>query len=169
MSRLDTVIARLNAQRSCLNAAVAMLGDLPGDILELGLGNGRTYDHLRGLFPNRNIYVFDREVASHPSCRPPENRLFLDAMAETLVKATAQLGATAALIHADIGFGDADATERNVAAIAPLLPGLLCAGGVVFCDQNLDRIKAFSPIEMPSDIPADRYFGYIQQTAILGI
>ena len=160
MSRLDAVIARLNAQRSCLNAAVAMVADIPGVILELGLGNGRTFDHLRKLFPNRNIYVFDREVASHPDCRPAEDRLFLGPMAETLVVATDQLGPSAALIHADIGFGDAAATERNVATIAPLLPGLLCDGGVVFCDQSLDRVAALRPISIPDNIPANRYFGY---------
>jgi hypothetical protein len=160
MSRLDAVIGRLKAQRSCLNAAVAMIGDAPGHILELGLGNGRTYDHLRDLFPNRNIYVFDREVASHPDCRPPADRLFLGSMADTLGTATAQLGATAALIHADIGFGDAAATERNVATLGPLLPGLLRQGGIIFCDQSLDRITDFKPITMPGDVAADRYYGY---------
>ena len=55
MSRLDAVIGRLKSQRSCLNAAVALIGEAPGHVLELGLGNGRTYDHLRLLFPNRNI------------------------------------------------------------------------------------------------------------------
>jgi|APSaa5957512535_1039671.scaffolds.fasta_scaffold166366_1 hypothetical protein len=160
MSRLDAVIGRLKAQRSCLNAAVELLGDTPGHVLELGLGNGRTYDHLRNLFPNRNIYVFDKEVASHPDCRPPPDRLFLGAMADTLVAAAAQLGATAALIHADIGYGDAEATERNVATIGPLLPGLLGQGGFVFCDQSLERISEFKTIAMPSDVQAGRYYGY---------
>ena len=51
MTRLDTVIKRLMAQRSCLNAAAETLGNMAGPVLELGLGNGRTYDHLRFLFP----------------------------------------------------------------------------------------------------------------------
>ena len=59
MTRLDTVIERLKAQRSCLNAAAEALRGNDGHILELGLGNGRTYDHLRDLFPDRDIYVFD--------------------------------------------------------------------------------------------------------------
>lgn len=160
MSRLDAVIARLKAQRSCLNAAVDLLGDTPGHVLELGLGNGRTYDHLRKLFPNRNIFVFDKEVASHPDCRPPGDRLFLGAMADTLVAAAAKLGPDAALIHADIGYGDAEATERNVAAIGPLLPNLLRQGGFVYCDQCLDRISELKTVVMPSDVRAGRYFGY---------
>ena len=44
MSRLDSFIRRLEAQRSCLETAVALVADLPGPILELGLGNGRTFD-----------------------------------------------------------------------------------------------------------------------------
>ena len=46
MSRLDSAIRRLQAQRLCLNAAVAYVEELPGPVLELGLGNGRTYDGL---------------------------------------------------------------------------------------------------------------------------
>ena len=160
MSRLDTVIGRLKSQRSCLNAAVALIGEAPGHVLELGLGNGRTYDHLRLLFPNRNIYVFDREVASHPDCRPPADRLFLGSMEDTLVAAMARLGAKAALIHADIGFGDAAATERNVATLGPLLPGLLRQGGIIFCDQSLDGVSDFTAITMPGDVAVDRYYGY---------
>ena len=40
-------------------------------------GNGRTYDHLRDLFPGRDIYVFERKVAAHPDCIPADDRLFL--------------------------------------------------------------------------------------------
>ena len=50
MSRLDSFIRRLEAQRACLNRAAELIGDLEGVVLELGLGNGRTYDHLRELF-----------------------------------------------------------------------------------------------------------------------
>ena len=160
MSRLDAVIGRLKAQRSCLNAAVALIGDAPGHILELGLGNGRTYDHLRHLFRNRNIYVFDREVASHPDCRPPADRLFLGSMAETLATAAAQLGPRGALIHADIGFGDEAVTKHNVATIGPLLPGLLRQGGIIYCDQDLDDIGEFKTIAMPDDVRVGRYYGY---------
>ena len=41
--------ARMLAQDllACLDWAVAAIGDRPGAIVELGLGNGRTYDHLR--------------------------------------------------------------------------------------------------------------------------
>jgi S-adenosyl-L-methionine methyltransferase len=64
MSRLDSFIARMKAQRDCLNHLKPAIDALPGPILEVGLGNGRTYDHLRELFPGRDIYVFERKVAA---------------------------------------------------------------------------------------------------------
>ena len=71
MSRLDSFIRRLEAQRDCLDLAALLVRELEGEVLELGLGNGRTYDHLRQLFPNRKIYVCERRVAAHPNCVPP--------------------------------------------------------------------------------------------------
>ena len=47
MSRLDSFIARMQAQRDCLNYLKPVIAAVPGPILEVGLGNGRTYDHLR--------------------------------------------------------------------------------------------------------------------------
>jgi hypothetical protein len=42
MSRLDSFIARMQAQRDCLNFLKPAIDALPGPILEVGLGNGRT-------------------------------------------------------------------------------------------------------------------------------
>mgnify|MGYP001354323129 CR=1 FL=1 len=42
MSRLDSFIARMKAQRDCLNFLKPAIEALPGPILEVGLGNGRT-------------------------------------------------------------------------------------------------------------------------------
>ena len=47
MSRLDSFIRRMQAQRDCLNAAAGLIADVPGVVFDLGLGNGRTFDHLR--------------------------------------------------------------------------------------------------------------------------
>ena len=52
MTRLDSVIRRLTAQRDLLNWAAEEISPA-GLILELGLGNGRTYDHLRTRLPDR--------------------------------------------------------------------------------------------------------------------
>ena len=84
VSRLDSFIRRLEAQRACLELAADLVGEMDGEVLELGLGNGRTYDHLRKLFPNRKIYVCERNVAAHPDCIPPPEFLLLGDMRETL-------------------------------------------------------------------------------------
>ena len=93
MSRLDAVIGRLKSQRSCLNAAVALIGEAPGHVLELGLGNGRTYDHLRLLFPNRNIYVFDATSLSGLRFAMPVKTLTPDSVCRLIVvqKTTIQI------------------------------------------------------------------------------
>ena len=51
----------MQAQRDCLNFLKPAVDALSGPILEVGLGNGRTYDDLRDLF-RRDIYVFERKV-----------------------------------------------------------------------------------------------------------
>jgi len=109
MSRLDSFIRRVSAQRDCLNAAAGMIADVPGPVLELGLGNGRTYDHLRERLPNREIFVFDRRIAAHSACIPDERHMILGNIDATLAHAMAQIGALAALAHCDIGAGDKQA------------------------------------------------------------
>ncbi|MGA1525970.1 MAG: class I SAM-dependent methyltransferase, partial [Planctomycetota bacterium] len=102
MSRLESAIRRLMAQKSTLDWAAAEVAGRDGPVLELGLGNGRTYDHLRHILPNRPIYVFEREVAAHPDCVPPDNHLFLGDVMVSLPRAAALLGPTAVLAHVDI-------------------------------------------------------------------
>ena len=92
MSRLDSAIRRLQAQRICLNWAVDQIDGEEGIILELGLGNGRSYDHLRKALPGRRIYVFDRNISPHPDCIPPDEDMYLGEMDEML-KAAARISA----------------------------------------------------------------------------
>ncbi len=71
MSRLDSFIRRLEAQRRCLEMGARHIAALPGPVLELGLGHGRTYDHLRQILPAREIYVFERALAAAPPAPIP--------------------------------------------------------------------------------------------------
>lgn len=159
MSRLDSAIARLKAQRVCLGFAAEALKELDGCVLELGLGNGRTYDHIRGLMPERRIYVFDRRIASHPDTIPPTELTYLGEMTETLPRAAAELGACAALVHADIGGGGQAASDRNAAAIGPLIPPLTLPGALVLVDQEL-HCPELAPVDPPEGVPERRYFMY---------
>ena len=71
MSRLESTIRRLSAQRDILDEICARLAGMNGPVVELGLGNGRTYDHLRQRLPERRIIAFDRALAAHRSSTPP--------------------------------------------------------------------------------------------------
>ena len=70
MSRLDSFIRRLTAQRDILNSITDLVEEIEGPVLEFGLGNGRTYDHLRENFPGRRIVAFDWEVRSYSASTP---------------------------------------------------------------------------------------------------
>ncbi|MBM3642999.1 MAG: hypothetical protein FJX02_01460 [Alphaproteobacteria bacterium] len=159
MSRLDSFIARMQAQRDCLNWLAPAIRALPGPLLEVGLGNGRTYDHLRELFPGREIHVFERKVAAHPDCIPPDDRLFLGEARETLARAARQLGPTAALIHTDLGTGDTAANRAMADWLAPALAQLAAPGGYVLANQSLD-VAAWQRLPEPAGVPRDRYFLY---------
>ncbi len=159
MSRLDSFIARMQAQRDCLNALKPAIDALPGPILEVGLGNGRTYDHLRDLFPNREIYVFERKVAAHPDCIPPDDRLFLGDASESIPRAAAKLGATAALIHTDLGTGDHAANMAMGKWLGPALDSLAAQGCYILANQPLE-VARWRRLPEPAGVPKDRYFLY---------
>jgi hypothetical protein len=157
MSRLDSFIRRLQAQRDCLTAAAAQIRGIDGFVLELGLGNGRTFDHLREICPDREIYVFDRQVNAHPDCIPAADHLFLGEITATLPQALARLGADAALVHTDVGTGVQESNDRLAATLAPLIRSVLRVGGIVISDQALST-PGLAPIALPDGVKPGRYF-----------
>lgn len=159
MSRLDSFIRRMQAQRDCLNHVAPLVRAMPGAILEVGLGNGRTYDHLRELFPGRAIHVFEREVRAHPDCVPPDALLFLGDARETTAQACGQLAGAAALIHSDLGTGDQAANAEIGRWLGPALDRLLAPGGYVVANQPLD-VARWVRLPEPPGVPHDRYFLY---------
>jgi hypothetical protein len=159
MSRLDSFIRRLEAQRVLLDWATEQIVNRSGLVLELGLGNGRTYDHLREKLPGRAIYAFDRAINANPRSIPPEEYLVLGDFADTLPAFARQYPAKAALIHSDAGLGDPDANARQVLMISRILPPLAASGALVLSDQRLDH-PALQQQPLPPSIRADRYFIY---------
>jgi hypothetical protein len=159
MSRLDSFIRRLEAQRACLEYAAGQIRDLPGPVLELGLGNGRTYDHLRELLPEREIFVFERAVNAHPDCIPDPAHLILGDVRATLPRARPLLPGRAALAHLAVGTGAAALNAELAAWLSDALPPLLAAGAWVASDQTL-RAPALRPHRLPAGIASERYFLY---------
>ncbi len=165
MSRLDSFIRRLQAQRAGLDWAIDAIRELPGPVLEIGLGNGRTYDHLRSrLGPGRAIFAFDRQLAAHPGCVPDRDHLMLGEFRDTLPGLARRLGPTAALVHADTGSGDEAASHAQAQWLAGMVDEVLAPGGIVVSDQDMVRNDglppAWHPAPLPPDVQPGRYFIY---------
>lgn len=137
MSRLTLFIDRMVSQRACLDHAVAATEALPGPVFELGLGNGRTYHHLCTLLSPRDIWVFERAIAAHPDSTPPEDRVFLGDVHDTLGAALARFGPTARLIHADLGGHDRVKNDAFARALSPTVEPLLAVGGLMVASDRM--------------------------------
>lgn len=147
----------MTAQRECLNRAAELVRDLPGPVLELGLGNGRTYDHLREILPDREIFVFDRRIAAHPDCIPDDAHMIVGDITETLPAALDRIGEFAALAHCDIGTGVSEDNRRLIAAVAPALDRLMRRGGIVISDQRYE-MPNWTPLPLPDGVAPGRYY-----------
>lgn len=148
-SRLDRMIARLLTQRVFLEHVAGLLKSLPGPLLEIGLGKGRTYSHLRALFPDRAIFAFDREIHAPEDCVPDMQFMMLGDFRQSVPAVAARLPAKAAFAHADIGtFGRAGDAEL-AAFLAEQLPDLLAPGGIVVTDREM-RSPRLAPMAAPS-------------------
>jgi len=156
MSRLDSMLRRLAAQRDGLNWAAEQIAALEGDVVDLGLGNGRTYDHLREILPERRIWVIDRVLQCHPSCTPPEED-FLMGEAEPMLAKLAEKGARIALAHYDFGFGIKEKDVAEAARLSPLIAKVMQPGGLIVSGQPL---VGFAQLKGPDAIAPDRYLFY---------
>ncbi len=157
MSRLDSFIRRLVAQRDILNhVATEMTLPTDGMVLELGLGNGRTYSHLRELFAARRIVAFDRVLGAHASSVPDRKDLVLGEIRDT---ASDFAGCEAALVHADIGTGYADKDAITLTWLPGLVASVLTEGGIAISGLPLDH-PDLRALALPPGIAADRYFLY---------
>lgn len=156
---LSRMIARLRAQRACLRFAGSAIAELPGPILEIGLGKGRTYDFLRTQFPDRKIFAFDRSVHCADEVRPDADHLVLGEFLVTLRAHAARMGRSAALAHADIGSGDAERDAELAAAIAPLIHGLVRDQALVLTDRSMSMPEWVSQ-PLPPDAGDWPYYIY---------
>lgn len=159
MSRLDIFINRMVSQRACLNHAAALTAEMDGPVFELGLGNGRTYHHMVEIMPGRDIFVFERAVASNPDSTPPDDRLMLGDVHETLPAALKRFGPNASLIHADLGGHDLAKNDAFARAISPLVEPLLAKGGLMVSSDKM-YFDALREVDLPADAVPGRCFIY---------
>ena len=156
MSRLESMQRRISAQIDGLNWAAGQIAALKGDVLELGLGNGRTYDHLRQLLPDRRIWVVDRVLQCHPSCVPPED-LFVPGEGRDVLPELAAKGMKFALLHYDFGRGIKADDVAEGRQMSPLIAPVMRPGGLIVSQQPL---VGFQPLRGPETVDPDRYCFY---------
>lgn len=159
MSRLDKFIERMSSQRACLNLAAEMISGNAGPVFELGLGNGRTYDHMRQIMPERDVFVFERAVASHPDSTPEDDMLLLGDVYDTLPAALARFGPTAQLVHADLGGHNPAKNDEFARSISPLVEPLLAQGGLMVASDKM-YFETLKEVALPADAFPGRCFIY---------
>lgn len=161
MTRLDLFIARMVSQRACLDHAIALTADMSGPVFELGLGNGRTYHHMCDRIQGREIYVFERAVASHPDSTPPEDHTILGDVRETLPASLDRFGPVASLIHADLGGHNAAKNVAFAREVSPLIEPLLASGGLMVSSDRM-FFEHLEEQPLPAEAVEGRCFIYRQ-------
>ena len=162
MTRLDTFINRMVSQRACLDHAIASTAQLAGPVFELGLGNGRTYHHIAHHVTDRPVYVFERAVASHPDSTPPDEALILGDVRDTLPEALGRFGATASLIHADLGGHNPEKNDAFARLVSPLIEPLLAPGGLMVSSDRM-YFESLRDMPLPDGAVEGRCFVYQKQ------
>jgi hypothetical protein len=157
MSRLDTFISRMSAQRDILNHVAQVIGLPPeGAVLEVGLGNGRTYSHLRQLFPNRRIVAFDRALNAHRTILPEGDDFVQGEINETGKQFA---GKDAALVHADIGTGYPDSEAVIISWLPQIVADMLQSGGIAVSGLPLAHPQLEALPRLPT-VEEGRYHMY---------
>ncbi|MCK7611654.1 class I SAM-dependent methyltransferase [Roseibium sediminicola] len=159
MSRLDSFIRRMTSQKILLEYLVDQVNEVKGPVLELGLGNGRTYDHLREIYPDKEIFVFDFAMNCHPSCAPDAEHMILGDIRDTLAFCGPRVKAKASFAHIDIGSADPTNDLAIVHWLAPLVNERMAVGGFVLTALELD-LANFERLEKPEGIHPGRYHIY---------
>ncbi len=153
MSRLDSVIRRLTAQRDCLGWAVHHAP--AGPCLDIGLGNGRTYHHLREIAPGRDLWTIDRAMKAHPSSIPPPE-FYLEGEAVEMIGVLAErIGRGLALVHYDLGIGVPEQDRPLADAVGAVLTQVLAPGALIVTNA---KFADYPELPLPEGVPEGRYF-----------
>ncbi|MEZ5730593.1 MAG: class I SAM-dependent methyltransferase [Burkholderiaceae bacterium] len=162
---LERALKRIETQIRLIDWAAALLSERmpPPDcfVVEFGLGNGRTYDHLRARLPVSRIVVLDREMKANPDRRPPDDDFVKGDIAATWRTLAASQPNAASLIHADLG----DGTDRYDAVLESWLGeacAALAAPGAIILSSTRVQHPAIVPMQAPFE-PLGGHYGVFQR------
>jgi hypothetical protein len=158
-TRLEKTLYRLQAQHACFAWAFEQIAGRPGIVFELGLGLGRTYNHMHHHIPDRRIVAFDRKVGSYPDCTPDEKDIVLGELADTLPRAAEQYLGQVILAHTDIGSFDRQQNRLLSELMSANLSPALAPGALVMSDLPL-ALPESEQLPLPEGARADCYYLY---------
>lgn len=155
MSRLESFIRRMIAQRDALNQVHREVLRMSGPVVEMGLGGGRTYDHMAKQYGAKRIVVFDRDPwPNEMEAASPKH--FIQGEIKTTHKAFADLNA--ALVHIDIGSRSKLTDIETLEWLASAATTVSASNGFILSGLPLEHSQL---VEQPlKDVPAGRYFLY---------
>jgi S-adenosyl-L-methionine methyltransferase len=164
MSRLDFHIEQKIAQRDSIDLAARHLAGRAGWIVEFGLGRGRSYSHLVARFPGREIYCFDRELATYSPGGPPPERVVVGDLATVLADPAVQarFQGRVILAHLDLAWGDGPEAPLH-RVVVDQIRGWLLPGAWVLSDRAvpLDPAWRLGPVATADGVGyAHRFFRY---------
>ncbi len=156
-THLERTLYRLSAQYATLGLALKALGPRTGVVYEVGLGKGRSFDHLRRALPQCEIFGFDRRQTSVPDCTPEGDRLVLGDVAQTLPQMAERHRGQVVLAHVDLGGAGDKATAST---LSEHLPALLAPGAVVASDVAL-ALAGAREVDVPPPAAAGGFHLYV--------
>ena len=159
MSRLDEFINRMTSQKAGLEWAFQDIAHKTGLVFELGLGNGRTFDHMREHMPDKKIYVFERNPEPHPASMPDNEQLIIGDVRKTLNETLERFGPVADLINADLGSYSKDRNNQFAIEISPEIEPLLAPGGLMLSTDKMYFTKLVEE-PLPAGVTPGRLFIY---------
>lgn len=159
LTRLEKTLYRLEAQHACLQWAFEQIAGRDGIVFEIGLGLGRTFNHMRHHLGDREIFAFERVVNAYPDCMPDDEHLIMGEIAETLPAASAKFKGQVVLGHSDIGSFDKENNRIMAGLISKHLPAALAPGAIIMSDLPLD-MPGCEALALPPGAREDRYYLY---------
>ncbi|MGB7262415.1 MAG: class I SAM-dependent methyltransferase [Albidovulum sp.] len=159
ISRLEKLYFRLEAQHACFAWAFEQIAQVPGVVFEIGLGHGRSFDHLQRYLPGRKIYAFDRAVNSYPDCTPDVDQQILGDLTDTLPQAAQRFAGQVALAHSDVGSFSAESNAQMSGLVSSNLAPALADRALILSDLPL-TIPNTVALPLPAGARDDRYYLY---------